>query len=64
VYSVNTEEEAKALLTVACQTNINGEFLARELISDQTIENLWAFGDRLEKVDEMMKKRRKQKVKA
>ena len=61
---MNTEKEARALLTVACQTNINGEFMARELLTEQTIENLWAFGDRLEKVDKMMKERRKQKVKA
>lgn len=64
MYSVSTEKEARALLTVACQTNIDGEFLARELTQDQTIENLWAFGDRLAKVHEMMKERRKQKVKA
>lgn len=47
VFSVNTEEDAKKLLTVACGTNEQGEFIARELAHEQTLENLYAFGDRL-----------------
>ena len=47
VMSVETEEEAKRLLTLGCQTNYEGEYIARELVTDQTMENLTAFGERL-----------------
>jgi len=57
VFSVGSEAEAKSLLTVACQTNIDGEFIARELAQDQTIDGLFAFGERLEKMHERMVER-------
>ena len=47
VYSVDTEEEARSLLTLACATNLDGEFIARELVQEQSLANLMAFGDRL-----------------
>jgi hypothetical protein len=47
VYSVDTEEQAKVLIATACGTNLNNEYVARELAEEQTIENLLAFGDRL-----------------
>jgi hypothetical protein len=47
VMSVPTEKDARALLVLACQTNLDGEFLARELLEEQTLENLEAFGQRL-----------------
>lgn len=56
VYSVDTEEEAQSLLVMSCGTNIKGEFIARELVEEQTLENLDAFGARLEETDEMIKK--------
>lgn len=55
VYSVDTEEEAKSLLVLACETNTDGEFIARELAHDQTLENLAAFSDRLAAVHKRMK---------
>lgn len=48
VFSVGSEKEAKFLLTLTCETNIKGAYIARELIEEQTIENLFAFGKRLE----------------
>ena len=45
--SVETEEEAQRLLTLGCQTNYNGEYIARELVDEQTMDNLNAFGERL-----------------
>jgi hypothetical protein len=60
VFSVDTEQEARTLLTMACPTNMNGEFVARELVQEQTLENLEAFGDKLEKYYEVMKKRKKE----
>ena len=48
VLTVNNEEEAKRLLSLACHTNMKGEFIARELAEEQTEENLQAFSDRLD----------------
>jgi hypothetical protein len=47
VFTVNNEEEAEQLLSLACGTNMKGEYIARELAQEQTLENLNAFGDRL-----------------
>lgn len=49
-FSVGSEAEAKALLTLACPTNANGEYVAPELVEEQTLENLYAFGDRLRRI--------------
>ena len=48
VFSVGSEKEAKFLFTLSCGTNIKGEYIARELVEEQTIDNLFAFGERLE----------------
>lgn len=58
VYSVDTEEEAEMLLRTACDTNVAGEFVARELTEEQTLDNLYAFGDRLQRVHDMIHARR------
>jgi hypothetical protein len=47
--SVDTEAEAKALIVLACETNGRGQYIARELVQDQTLENLESFGQRLAK---------------
>lgn len=55
MFSVADEEEAQELVTLACQTNLKGEYVAAELVEDQTLENLYAFGDRLRKLhDEVL----------
>lgn len=60
VFSVDTEEEAVALLTAACPRDRGtGEFIARELVEEQTLENLYAFGDRLREIYGKMKRRRR-----
>ena len=59
VYSVDTEDEAHSLLVAACGKNMDGEFVARELVTEQTLENLYAFGDRLAEIHKMMQKRRR-----
>ena len=50
VYSVDTVREARELLTAACSTNLDGEFIADELAAEQTLHNLYEFGRRLERV--------------
>lgn len=47
VFSVNSEEDARKLLVATCPTNISGEFVAPELVEEQTLENLSAFSNRL-----------------
>jgi hypothetical protein len=47
VFSVDTEEEAKALIVTACPLNYDGEYFSRELAQEQTLENLQAFSDKL-----------------
>jgi hypothetical protein len=61
VYSVDTEKEARLLLTMACSTNYQGEFVARELVQEQSLENLQAFSDRLEAMHKRMLKNREKK---
>lgn len=48
MFSADTEEEAKTLITMACPTDIAGNPYARELAQEQTMENLVAFSDRLQ----------------
>lgn len=48
-FSVDTEEEAQRLLTETCPTNRNGQFVAPELVEEQTLEHLYEFGRRLER---------------
>lgn len=55
VYSVDTEDEARRLLVAACGTNLRGEFVARELVEDRTLESLYAFGRRLAEVHARIK---------
>lgn len=62
VYSVDTEEEAKDLLIMACSTNQRGEFVATELVMRQTLENLKAFGTRLKETHEKMLKMREEQA--
>lgn len=59
MFSVDTEEEAQQLLIIACPRNYDGEFVARELVKEQTLENLFSFGSKLEKIYKTMKARRK-----
>lgn len=49
VFGVETEEQAKSLLILACQMGPDGKYYARELLQEQTLENLVAFSDRLQK---------------
>lgn len=56
---MDTEEEAEKLLAFACPLNHNNEYVAPELTEEQTLENLHAFGDRLEKFHKLMKKKSK-----
>jgi len=55
VFSVDTEEEAKKLITLACPKNPKGEYVAPELVRDQTIPNLQLFSNRLAKAHQMLK---------
>ena len=47
VFSVDTEEEAKSLIIATCPHGDDGKYYARELLQEQTIKNLYAFGEKL-----------------
>ncbi len=38
------------LLVMACETNLRGQFIARELAADRSLDSLYAFGARLHDV--------------
>lgn len=59
VFSVDTEEEAEALLTAACPLNHKGEYYAPELAREQTLENLDKFSERLQVLSQSMAKEAK-----
>lgn len=64
VYSVDTEDEAKMLLTMCCP-RLDSGWLAEELAKEQTLENLELFGERLRLADNFVKaKTAKSKQKA
>ena len=61
VFSVADEEEAESLVVLACETDLGGNYIARELYEsrivrddppDAALEALYAFGDRLAKMHE------------
>lgn len=56
MFSVNTEEEARKLIVLCCPTNYAGEYIARELVAEQTLDNLRAFSDRLARGWEVMQR--------
>ena len=58
VYSVDTVEEAKSLIVMACPLGLCGDYIAPELAREQTVENLFAFGKRLTALHKAMKRRR------
>lgn len=47
MFSVDTEAEAKTLIAMACPMDGNKKYYARELVNDQTLDNLFAFGGKL-----------------
>lgn len=60
MFSVDTEQEAEELLSRCCELVTYGPnkdfgWLAQELEKEQTLDNLYAFGERLKKEYERMK---------
>lgn len=47
VFSVGSEKEAHMLITLCCPKDVNGDYIARELVQGQTLENLDSFSDLL-----------------
>lgn len=47
VFSTDTEEEAQRLIVLCCPRDRDGHYFARELATEQTLENLQRFSDRL-----------------
>ena len=53
VFSVNSEDEARRLIVAACPCDADGHYYSRELAEEQTLENLEAFAQRLERIYRM-----------
>lgn len=60
VFSVDTEAEAKRLLTMACGTNFKGDFVAKELVEEQTFEHLLHFSNRLQEAWNFIHKKKEE----
>jgi hypothetical protein len=56
VYSVGSEKEAMDLLVMTCPTNLKGEFVAPDLVLEQTLENLDKFAERLDRAHKLVVK--------
>lgn len=61
VFRVPTEADAKLLVVSACETNLDGDYIARELAHEQNLDNLDAFSQRLESVWDRIQQRREDK---
>jgi len=55
VFSTDTEEEAHRLIVLCCPMDHAGQYYARELIEEQTLDNLQRFSDRLARAWELIK---------
>ena len=60
MFSVENEEEAEALLTLACGTNLKGQYVAKELALHQNMSNLTGFSERLERLYNQFIKKEKE----
>ena len=56
VFSVADDEEAQALIVLACERDGAGQYVARELVREQTLENLEAFSTRLDRAHDHLVK--------
>ncbi len=54
MFSTCCEGRAQDLIVAACETNVAGEYTARELIREQTIENLELFSTRLDETHDRL----------
>jgi uncharacterized phage infection (PIP) family protein YhgE len=52
VFTTNTLEASKMLVELACGTNAKGNYIAKELVEKQNMENLQKFSDRLNQIYE------------
>ena len=62
MFSVDTEEEAKSLIVIACPRDAEGNYYARELAQEQTLRNLRKFSDKLAMAWSFMEKAKMEKA--
>lgn len=61
MFSAETEKEAEMLIVMACPRDTEGNYYARELAQEQSLENLVAFSDRLQECWDLRKDRKAMK---
>jgi hypothetical protein len=54
VFSVRTKAEAEALVILACTRGMDGQLYARELLEEQTLDNLERFSEKLDRAHDFM----------
>jgi hypothetical protein len=63
VFSVDTAREAKDLIIATRPMGMDGKYYARELIAEQTLDNLQKFSDRLAAAWRLMQDRKRSTTK-
>lgn len=58
LFSVDTEQEARDLITLTCPRDNDGTYYARELVQEQTLENLYALTDKMRTAYDRMQRSR------
>lgn len=58
MFALDTVDQVKELLAVSCPTNQDGEYVAEELVIDQTLDNLAKFSKRLQETWAWMQDKR------
>ncbi len=61
MFSVDTEAEAEQLIIATCPRDAAGTYYARELVHEQSLENLQAFSDKLAKTYELIQVNKQKK---
>ena len=64
VFSTDTVQEAKDLITLCCPLDAEGNYYARELVEEQTLDNLQKFSDRLQAGWEHMQRMKRERTTA
>lgn len=48
-------------MVLTCPMTMDGKYISRELATEQTLENLWLFSDKLAQAWETLQQRKKEK---
>lgn len=55
MFSTDTEDEARMLIVMTCPMGDDGNYYSRELAQEQSLGNLQAFSDKLQRTWDLVK---------